>query len=309
MSEQAIYLVANRRSEEECGNLVHSIRLAGCQLPIVLLPFGGEPVTDARLLREVALMDPAEFSPEAHDFVDEASKTLTVCPPGFLRRFYAFFGPYPQFLYSDNDIVALMDWSELFALLGENDLLHADEEYTTDGRFNYHQPTVILETFGEDSLQTAMTAGHFLARPTPQMIEDMRAAMQWMRAHPGVCKAHDQTMLHLASLLGNWRMLNLCKPPQSWLSSWAGDYENQLDLIQAGQRGLRISHLHYSGGSPRKLNRPVEELILSYLDTSQRRRALFTSHLLHFSGFNALAWVWKRGRAKLKRHPFFLNRA
>jgi hypothetical protein len=108
-----------------------------------------------------------------------------------------------------------------------HDLVHADEEYATGGKFNYEQPDKIEEVFGRGALLSAMTSGHFLARHDLKLVEDMRKTVGWIRKNPSILNAgHDQSFLNVASLVGNWKMLNLCKPPHNWLSSWAGDYQN-----------------------------------------------------------------------------------
>jgi len=299
MGTSAIYLVANRRSEREFANLVLSIRKSGCQLPIVLIPFGGEAVQDRTALENVEVMEPSAFPAEGRDFVEALSKTLTFCPPGFLRRFLAFFGPYETFCYSDNDIVALCNWTQLFDRLGDHDLLHADEEYTTRGKFNYDQPEVIEETFGRGTLERAITAGHFLARKSPQMLSGMQEALEWMHQNPEPCKAHDQTMLHLAAILGDWDCINLCKAPHNWLSSWAGDYQNPLELVQAGQSGHQISHLHYSGFGEHSFLRAVDPMKLSHLSDPKRNSTMLIELAREKCGWNKASSLWSRAKRRL----------
>ncbi|WP_146209281.1 hypothetical protein [Coraliomargarita sinensis] len=244
-------------------------------------------------------MQPEDFPGEANEFIAEISQTLTFCPDGFLRRFLAFFGPYETFCYSDNDVVALTNWQVLFDLLDNYDLLHADEEYTTKGRFNYHNPDVIKTSFGEGALEEAITAGHFVARKSDKLVSGMRRAIKWIEANKDVCKAHDQTMLHLAAMLGDWNCLNLCKPPNNWLSSWAGDYKTPLKLIQSGQAGRKISHLHYSGYGPHSFKRAVDPLKLSYMGHVPRNKKMLKEYLREFSRLNSLEHLYKRAKRKL----------
>lgn len=277
--KKGIVLVANLKSQWYCENLIFSIRKSGCTLPIRLIHFGGEPVNSEKILKEVEFLTVDNFPEEAKAFIANLRSIITDCPMGFLYRFLAWFSDWDEFIYSDNDIVALMNWDHLFEFANDYDLVHADEEYTTQGIFNYLLPDKIEEIFGKGSLSTAMTAGHLLVKKNPQMIADMNTAVEWFKQNPDIPKKHDQSLLHVAALLGNWKLLNLCKPPYNWLSSWSGDYKNSLDLIQAIQsreqrktdsfkkwfsylsevskkeyeeaasknKTVSISHLHYSG--------------------------------------------------------------
>lgn len=279
--KKGIVLVANLKSQWYCENLIYSIRESGCTLPIRLIHFGGEPVNSKKILDEVEFLTVDDFSAEAKAFINNLRSVLTDCPMGFLYRFLAWFSDWDEFIYSDNDIVAMMNWEVLFEYLDNGcDLVHADEEYTTQGIFNYLMPTKIEEIFGQGSLSSSITAGHLLVKKNSEMIADMNAAVDWFKLNPEIPKKHDQSLIHIASLLGNWKILNLCKPPHNWLSSWSGDYKNSLDLIHVIQgcnnsktdsfkswfsnlshedknlynqessfksNKVSISHLHYSG--------------------------------------------------------------
>ena len=299
---RGIYLVANRKSEVFCENLVYSIRRSRCTLPIRLIPFGGERVRAKSLLSEVEIVEVQDFPAEARHFIDELSVLLDDCPRGYLYRFLGWFGDWDEFIYSDNDIVALTSWESIFQHLDRNDVVHADEEYTTQGRFNYDEPQEVERVFGKDALLSAFTAGHFASCSRPEMVQDMRKAIEWFRQNPSVPKKHDQALLHIASLIGSWKMLNLCKPPHNWLSSWAGDYENSLALIQAMQSDetRRISHLHFSGGTPLGTE-PISDLLNSNLDPSQRMAHLTKLGLSHLSGWNAVRQHSRRVKNGLRR--------
>lgn len=304
---RGIYLVANRISEEHCLNLIVSLRRAGCTLPIRLIPFGGAPVSAPGILEQVTVMRPEDFPAEGVAFIDELATVLT-CPRGFLLRFLSFFGDWDEFIYSDNDIVALMDWSELFVFLepplasGPIDLVHADQEFTTNGKYNYRQPAAITDTFGARAMDNLLTAGHYLARRDARLVGDLRRALEWMRAHPQAVIPHDQTLMHLAALLGGWRTRNLCREPEPWGSSWAGDYPDALTLIQAanGTPRKRISHLHYSGGWPDG-TKPVDVLLLSHLDRNAYNQRMMVDTARHCTGLNRFRSLIKRARRKLKR--------
>jgi hypothetical protein len=299
---RGIYLVANERSEALCANLIYSIRKAGCHLPIRLIPFGGNPVQSKQILQEVEPLNFERFPKEAHDFVSELSTVLTDCPRGFLNRFLGWFGDWDEFIYSDNDIVALMNWERLFDNMPGNDLVHADEEYTTHGRFNYEQPDKIEELFGNGALLSALTAGHFVARRSPKMVEDMRSAMEWFRKNPTIPKRHDQSFLHVASMLGGWKVLNLCKPPHGWLSSWAGGYQNTLALVHAVQTEplKRISHLHFSGGIPFGTEASADFLTAN-LNVRQRTIRLTKLGIIQLSGWSAIRQQFGRVYKGLRR--------
>lgn len=304
--KKGIVLVANLKSQLYSENLIYSIRKSACSLPIRLIHFGGEPVNSKYILEEVEFLTVDDFSEEAKSFVDNLKSVLTDCPMGYLYRFLAWFSDWDEFIYSDNDIVALMNWERLFEFTEGFDLVHADNEYTTFGIYNYLEPQKVAEIFGKDSLNSAITAGHMLVKKNSKMINDMNAAVNWFIQNPEIPIKHDQALLHIAALLGDWKLLNLCKPPHNWLSTWSGDYKNSLDLIQALQgceeqktasfkawyastseenksqykqqsvslaEKVSISHLHYSGRGGLG-SEPIDELIFSS-QTNKNRKLLF----------------------------------
>ena len=298
-----IYVVANLRSQSHCENLIHSIRKTGCRLPIRLIPYGGDPINSPSVLSQVEVTPESSFPAEGREFVEKLAKGLS-CPRGFVLRYLAFFSDWDSFLYSDNDIVALMDWSELFERFSENpapDLVHADEEYTTKGVFNFKQPDKIISAFGPQSLEQAITAGHFLCRRDPRLLSDIVQALDWMQSHPEIVRPHDQTLLHLAALIGGWRIRNLCKPPDGWGSSWAGDYQTPLALIHVLNGGIRqrISHLHYSGDWPDG-SKQIDVLLDTFRERNQWNRHAAVHGLRHVLGINELSKMLRKVKRRLK---------
>jgi len=259
---------------------------------------------------------------------------LTDCPIGFLYRFLAWFSDWDEFIYSDNDIVALMNWERLFEFTDGYDLVHADEEYTTQGIYNYLLPDKIEEIFGNGSLSTAITAGHLLVKKDPKMITDMNAAVGWFKLNPEIPRKHDQSLLHIASLIGDWKLLNLCKPPFNWLSSWSGDYKNSLDLIQAIQGSderktlsykawfsilseddkkqyeqqsllknekVSISHLHYSGRG-RIGAEPIDDLMFSSQTNESRMMRLLKTQIADLFYVTYIKGQIKRAKRLLNKY-------
>lgn len=337
--KKGIVLVANLKSQMYCENLIYSIRKSGCRLPIRLIHFGGKAINSKYILDEVEYLTMDDFSEEAKAFVYNLKSVLTDCPMGFLYRFLAWFLDWDEFIYSDNDIVALMNWEHLFEFTEGYDLVHADEEYTTFGIYNYLEPQKVEAIFGKDSLNIAITVGHMLVKKNGKMINDMNAAVDWFNQNPAIPIKHDQTLLQIAALLGDWKLLNLCKPPYNWLSTWSGDYKNNLDLIQALQgceeqktvsfkawyansseetkeqynqqsliqpEKVIISHLHYSGRG--KLgSEPIDELIFSS-QTNKNRKLLFfkiqCTDLLYITFINAKIKQAKRYLHKITSNKY-----
>ena len=298
---RGIFLVANSNSSEHCHNLIFSIRECGCGLPIRILPYGGEPLVLEAGLEDVRVLAAEEFSAEGQAFVSELRRRMPMCSPGFLARFLAWFGEFDEFLYSDNDIVAMMNWEELFPFLGEYELVNADWEYRTGGVFNIQQPDKFEELMGAGALEQAITAGHFLCRRETHQTRDLLAALEWMEAHPEVPKWHDQALLLIAVVLGKWKTLNLCKAPHHWASSWAGDYRNLFDVVRTIQTKRQpLSHLHYSGGAPTGAG-PVEELLFANLPVQERNRKLLSALAIESSGVGRVKRKVRREWKKVAR--------
>ncbi len=299
--KRGIYLVANQRSGAECSNLIASIRRCGCHLPIRVIPYGGSPMDLDPRWDGVKLLTLEDFPAEGRAFLKELEGRIRQCNPGHLRRFLCWFGGFDEFLYSDNDIVALMNWEELFPYLENYDIVHADQEFTTGGKFNMRQPDRFEELMGAESLQAAMTAGHFLCRRSPRHAADLLAGISWMEAHPEVPIWHDQALMHVTLVLAQWRVLNLCREPHRWASSWAGDYKNVLDLIRTIQVERRpISHLHYSGGIATGTE-PIDELLSTSLPAKERNSKLLRALLWQASGLRAIERQIRRVKHKIKR--------
>ena len=309
---RGIYLVANRRSEREAANLVHSLRQAGCRWPIALIPFDDDLPTHPRLRAETTLLDLKSFPREALELLGQIAALWPKSRPGLFRRMLAWYGPFDEFIYSDNDIVALGDWTPYLDRLGVADLLHADVEYTTGGIFAYKKPVVVVESFGPAALDSVFTTGHFASHKNPDITSIFSATIAWLRDHPGVAHEVDGSFLHLAVLVGSLRVTNLCQPPDDWASPWAGDYRNALEVAQAARRG-KLLQLHYSGWIPDGyLAR--EEFLFSDLTDSERMRRLIGAALGRWSGLHYLNGKFKRGllrrfeaaerqRANKKRSP------
>ena len=299
--KRGIYLVANKSSQEICENLIYSIRASGCVLPIRIIHFGGEEISSPYISSQVEFLDYNNYPENAKEFIRNLRTVLTDCPLGFLYRYLAWFSDWDEFIYSDNDIVALCNWENLFDYLENFDLIHADEEYTTKGIFNYYKPEAIQSIFGHSALESAITAGHIIVKRNNRMLQDISNAITWFKENSDIPHKHDQSMLHIASLLGNWRVLNLCKAPHNWLSSWAGDYKNTLQLIQSTQKGnARISHLHYSGGTPRG-NLAIQELLYSIHYSDKRLSKLSLVWFRFFSKYEYLSTQYRRATKFLKR--------
>lgn len=296
---RGIYLVANRRSETECSNLIDSIRRCGCRLPIRIIPFDERPAVLRRRWEDVAQVTLADFPADGQEFFRELTSRHRGCHPGYLRRFLAWFGEFDEFLYSDNDIVALMNWEELFSRLEHYDVVHADSEYTTGGRFNLRDPQRFVELMGPGSLEAALTSGHLLVRRRQHHPADLLAGLAWMEAHREIPIWQDQVLLHVTILVAGWRVLNLCKPPHNWASSWAGDYKDVLELFRVLQVERRpISHIHYSGGLGNG-TRPVDELLWSHLTNDERNRRQLRALLRQALGVNAMVLLQSKVRRKI----------
>ena len=200
---------------------------------------------------------------------------------------FAWFGEFDEFLYSDNDVVALMNWEELFAYLENYEFVHADREFTTGGTFNLLQPERFEELLGPGALDLAVTAGHFLCRRSPRHITDLLAGVTWMEEHRGITKWHDQALLHVTLVLAKWPALNLCKPPHNWGCPWAGSYGNLLDVFRQIQVAHQpISHLHYAGGIGTGAN-PMDELLFAGLPAERRNRKVLWALARETSGLAA----------------------
>lgn len=298
-AKRGIYLVANKRSQDHCLNLIYSIRKCGCSLPVRVIPYGGKPILLNGHWAGVKCVSLADFPPPALAFVQKLETLMPQCNPGILRRFLCWFGEFDEFLYSDNDVVALMNWENLFPYLETYELVNADMEFSTRGRFNLFMPDRFEELLGSGALGAAITAGHFLCRRSARQIADLEAGAEWMQAHPEVVRKHDQSLLHVTLALRKWPALNLCKPPHCWASTWAGDYPNVLDLIALIQAAHRpISHLHFSGFAPAGES-AIEELLLSRLPPKQRNRKLLQTLVKQPLGFLAAQHLAGKVKHKL----------
>jgi len=296
---RGIYLVANRRSEVESANLVYSLRRAGCRLPIALIPFDDQVPTHPRLLAETTRMEIESFPQDIHTLLAQIHDLWPKSREGLFRRMAAWYGPFDEFIYSDNDIVALGDWTPYFDHLDDHDIVHADKEYTTGGIYAYSKPATVVEKFGPTALDSLFTTGHFAARKNPDMTRIFTATIDWLREHPDVAYRVDGSLLHLAVLVGQLRIKNLCQMPEDWPSPWAGDYRNALDVVQTALRGKPLLQIHYSGGYPDGYEARHEFCFSDATDAERQRRLLWAT-VKHWSGACFLKKVWLGLKRRLK---------
>jgi hypothetical protein len=284
---RGIYLVANRRAEREAAHLVFTLRRAGCTLPLALIPYDDDPPVHPRLRAEAEFLSVADFPEEGRELLGQIAQLWPGCRQGLFRRLLAWWGPFDEFIYSDNDIVALADWSLFLDRLGDNDFLHADGEHGTGGVYAYRRPEAVREKFGPAALDSLFTTGHYASRKTPAITAALAATVPWLRAHPGVAHEVDGAFLHLAVLIGGLRIRNLCRAPDHWPSPWAGDYRNALELVQLSQSGRRLFQVHFSGWSPDGYH-ASEELFFSEDTSAQRMRRHVRAAFAHWSGLHYL---------------------
>lgn len=296
---RGIYMVANRNSQSLCDNLIYSIRMAGCVLPIRIIDFGGDKYKVPCNYSDIKVCDAEQFGKEANLFVNILQEAMPECNPGFFRRYLAWFGEFDEFLYTDNDIVALIDWTEMFEYLDKYTIVHADHEYDTQGRYNFKKIDTVEKLYGEKIYDYAITAGHFLCKKSPKHVLDIKSALNWMKDHSEAVKWHDQTLLQMSCLLGEWKKINLCRHPYNWGSSWHGDYKNVLDVMHTIQQGKRISHIHYSGYTPRGVE-PMEELLVSSENNKVRSKMVFFNMLKEIIGVNCVINYYKKARRVLR---------
>lgn len=299
-AKRGIFLVANQKSTDLCHNLIFTIRESGCGLPIRVLPYGGEPIRLDPRFADVEAVRVEDFSAEGRAFVAELTGRMRGCSPGLLNRFLAWFGEFDEFVYSDNDIVALMNWEELFPFLAEGELVHADRQFETGGRYNMVQPERFEALLGPGALDRAINAGHIVCRRSEKQLNDLMAALAWMEAHPEVPKWHDQALLCLAAILGQWRVVNLCRAPHGWANSSANQYKDFFEVLRAVQVERRpISHIHYAGYNPVG-TRPVDDLIFASQPVEERNRRLLWALTQELSGWKEGQRLLKRARQKVK---------
>lgn len=276
----------------------------------MLIPYADDLPDDRALLSETTLRQVSDFPQEAQELMKNLGRLWPRTSPGLFRRFLAWYGPYDEFIYSDNDIVALGNWIPYLENLQGLDLVHADEEYTTQGVFNYNDPAAIEREFGPGALNSVLTAGHFAARKNEEMTAIFERTIQWIRDHPNVAKEHDQAFLHLAVLMGSLRTQNLCQPPNHWPSPWAGDYRNSLEVVQAAQGPGRLLQLHYSGGLSNGYD-AREDFLYASCDDKERLQHLVSAAFSHWSGLHYLRGKFARGlkrrfraiSTKMRREP------
>lgn len=299
-NNRGIYLVANLKSQALCENLIYSIRQSGCTLPIKLIHYGGKPINSSYIKSQVQLVDAMDFPTQGIQLIDRSESVINNYTRGIAYRFLAWLGEWDEFIYSDNDIVALMNWEKLFDFLPGHQLVHADQEYLTEGRWNYYKPQAIQQAFGPDALMKAFTSGHYVSVKSSQIITHIDQAIDWVKAHPDVTIKQDQSLLNIASLLGKWQTLNLCKAPNHWSTTWADDHKNTLSVIQAIQGGQPISHLHYSGRNPDGAL-PIDDLLFANLTPAERLNRLMVSGLQGLVHLNDLHAQRRRAERAISR--------
>ncbi|HUB68763.1 MAG TPA: hypothetical protein VL981_14865 [Candidatus Methylacidiphilales bacterium] len=298
---RGIYLVTNRRSEREAAHLIFTLRKAGCKLPVALIPYDDDLPVHPRLRAETAFLHVKDFPEKGRALLGQIAELWPESRAGLFRRLLAWWGPFDEFIYSDNDIVALADWSLFLDRLGEHDFLHADEEYTTGGVYAYKKPGVVLEKFGSGALDSLLTTGFYATRKKPEITAAFASTVAWLHANPGVAHEVDGAFIHLAVLVGGLRIRNMCRAPDHWPSPWAGAYYNALELVQLSQTGRPLIHIHFAGWDADGYA-ASEELYFSEDTNVQRMRRHIWVAFAHWSGLHYLRTrIWRGLKRRARR--------
>lgn len=108
-----IYFLANDRVREWVITAVESIRARGCTLPIAIIPFDDQTCELAALSHRYGYQIWNDASLARLDAIGRAVYPGNRVNTHMFRRLASFWGPFDQFIFTDVDIVAMMNWNEI----------------------------------------------------------------------------------------------------------------------------------------------------------------------------------------------------
>ncbi len=204
--------------------LLRSLKVAAPDLEVICIPFSERIDRMARLVKShgYSIADDPLLGE-----MDKIGRSITECmvpPPrrqlaNMFRKFYAFWGPFDQFLLCDSDIVVLEGFKELFDLQVVSDppifsYAHFDVEQT-------YKPGPLRDRMLRDYGSHSINAGFWASRKgvfTLQQVQDLAAEAKLVASD--FCATIDQPFVNYC--------LDVCQVARKQFDArvecaWAGD--------------------------------------------------------------------------------------
>ena len=243
--------------------MVRSLRATGCDLPVLVIPYGDDPES------RFALPDGCEWweLPELLAWVREIRAHPMV------RKYQCFLAG--NYQYVDSDVIFLRNPEEVLA--NQSGFVAScghwrDPEHTmtieTESIFRKHSTNWQSRVFnaGQFACDSALFASFAALRAAVDDPAHSAACLNPITEQPGI---------NLLRLLSGVPIGNLTLPPVNMESTWAGDYQdadfkNFWESERPGEKDGRRPYLIHWAGMPMDQELPIHELFYAQLTAEER---------------------------------------
>ncbi len=262
-----IYFLANDRVKDWFIAAVESVRARGATLPICVIPYDDNTLQIRALVIKYGLTFWEDASRAA---LDEIGATFVLNKLEYnhmFRKFACFWGPYEDFMYSDVDVIALMNWDELVTQFHASDAALWYFDLSED--FVY-KPGPLLEQFQRQGKGMRFNGGGFVSSKGEFDLAQVRFLAAQAQAYRLQFAGMDQAFLNYCIDATDRNAVNAAdRVPNLHSWSWApATYKGHSDIYEIADRegtfqGKRFPMIHWAGFELRSYM-PHRELWLKY---------------------------------------------
>lgn len=251
MNVQKVITLASRKVKLAFNVFERSLRRAGCDLPLLVIPYGD-------------------------DLFELPSNSEWWDSPGFAswlraHKAHPMMAKYrclteANYVYFDTDICVVDDFRPV--LSHHRNFVVADTEWNKPGWSTSPEATSILAEKTSLWMLKLFNAGHFAC---DQVLSSEKEIQSVSEKYSDTCLTyphHDQPGINLLVSLTDVEVTNLCMPPYRMESTMAVDYPGEWEGIWS--RGHRPYFIHYAGSGLGQ-NLPINRLYYDFMSQAERK--------------------------------------
>jgi hypothetical protein len=250
MNLEKVITLASRKVKTPFLVLERSLRQAGCDLPLLVIPYGD-------------------------DRFDLPSNAEWWDSPGFVswlrqQKAHPMMAKYrclteANYVYFDTDICVLEDFRPILAPY--SNFVVADTEWSRPGWATPPEAIAILSQKSSLWMLSLFNAGHFACDRVLYSEAELQSASEKYRQPCIEFPHHDQPGMNVLVSISNVEITNLCLPPYRMESTMAPDYRG--DWENVWRKGHRPYFMHYAGSSLTP-DIPISRLYYDFMTKAER---------------------------------------
>ena len=250
MNVEKVITLASRKVKTPFLVLERSLRQAGCDLPLLVIPYGD---------------DRFELPPNA-EWWDS---------PGFVswlrqQKAHPMMAKYrclteANYVYFDTDICVLEDFRPILAPYAN--FVVADTEWSKPGWATPPEAVAIISQKSSLWMLSLFNAGHFACDHALYSEAELQSVSEKYREPCIEFPHHDQPGMNVLVSVSNVETTNLCLPPYRMESTMAADYPGEWEGVWS--KDHRPYFMHYAGSSLTP-DIPISRLYYDFMTKEER---------------------------------------